>query len=62
LKARAVVPRTVQTLIGDVEVQRPYFSCRHCHLGRYPLDEVLGLSAGRMQLDVQQLAAEVAIA
>ena len=31
------------------------------HLGRSPLDDVLGLSAGRIQLDVQQLAAEVAI-
>jgi hypothetical protein len=60
LQARAVVPRTVQTLIGDVEVQRPYFYCRTCHLGRSPLDEVLGLSPGRIQLDVQQLAAEVA--
>ena len=29
-------------------MQRPYFYCHHCHCGRYPLDEVLGLSAGRM--------------
>jgi hypothetical protein len=56
-----VVPRTVQTLIGEVEVQRPYCYCRTCHLGRYPLDEVMGVSAGRMQRNVQQWAAEVAI-
>jgi hypothetical protein len=61
LKARATVSRTVQTLIGEVEVPRPYFSCRACHLGRYPLDEFLGLSAGRIQLDVQEFATEVAI-
>ncbi len=61
LSARPAVTRTAQTLIGDVEVQRPYFYCRDCHLGRYPLDEALGLSAGRIQLDVQQAAAEVAI-
>ena len=61
LKARPAVTRTAQTLIGDIEVQRPYFYCRFCHLGRSPLDDVLGLSAGRIQLDVQQLAAEVAI-
>ena len=40
--------RTAQTMIRDIEVQRPYFYCHHCHCGRYPLDEVLGLSAGRM--------------
>jgi hypothetical protein len=55
------VSRTAQTLIGAIEVQRPYFYCRSCHLGRYPLDDVLGLSAGRFQLDVQQAAAELAI-
>ena len=61
LKARPAVPRIAQTLIGDIEVQRPYFYCCHCHLGRYPLDDVLGLSPGRIQLDVQQAAAELAI-
>ena len=60
LRARPVVSRTVETLIGEIEVQRPYFYCRHCHRGRYPLDEVLGLRAGRMQLDVQQAAADLA--
>ena len=52
LRARPAVSRTAQTMIGDIEVQRPYFYCHHCHCGRYPLDEVLGLSAGRMQLGV----------
>jgi hypothetical protein len=47
-------------MIGDIEVPRPYFYCPHCHRGRYPLDEVLGLSAGRMQRDVQQAAADLA--
>ena len=61
LSARPAVTRTAQTLIGDIEVQRPYFYCRDCHLGCYPLDENLGLSAGRIQLDVQQAAAELAI-
>jgi hypothetical protein len=40
-------------------VHRPYFYCRHCHCGCYPLDEVLGLQAGRIQLDVQQAAADL---
>lgn len=61
LTARPAVPRTVDTLIGPIEVPRPYFSCRYCRLGRYPRDEIRGLRAGRMQLDVQQAAAELAI-
>ena len=61
LKARPAVSRTAQTLIGDLEVQRPYFYCRKCHRGHSPLDHNLGLSAGRIQLDVQQAAAELAI-
>jgi hypothetical protein len=61
LKARPAVSRTAQTLIGDLEVQRPYFYCRKCHQGWSPLDEHLGLSTGRIQLDVQQAAAELAI-
>jgi len=52
----------VDTLVGPVQVERPYFYCRSCHLGRYPLDEAVGLSEGRLQRDVQQAAAEVAIA
>jgi len=60
LSARPAVPRTAQTMIGDIEVQRPYFYCHYCHRGRYPLDESLGLSAGRMQLDVQQAAVDLA--
>ena len=61
LRAHAFVCRTVDTLVGPVQVERPYFYCRSCHLGRYPLDEVLGLSEGRLQRDVQQAAAELAI-
>ena len=60
LRARPVVTRTVETLIGELEVQRPYFYCPHCHRGRYPLDEVLDLRAGRIQPDVQQAAADLA--
>lgn len=54
------VPRTVETLVGAIELERPYGYCRSCRLGRYPLDEVLGLRAGRMQRDVQQAAADLA--
>jgi len=59
LKARSPVQRTVETLVGPVELARPYFSCRACRGGVYPLDEALDLVAGRKQLDVQKVAAKL---
>jgi Uncharacterised protein family (UPF0236) len=60
LKARPLVSRAARTLIGDVEIKRPYFYCRHCRLGTYPLDAGLGLNSGQIQLDVQQAAIDLA--
>jgi hypothetical protein len=57
LKARHPVHRSVETMVGAVEFARPYFYCRLCGRGLYPLDDALGLSAGRIQRDVQQAAA-----
>lgn len=59
LPARAPVARTVETMIGPIALERPYFYCRRCRHGSYPFDEVLGLSAGRLQLDVQQATADL---
>jgi len=59
LTARAPVPRTVETMGGPVQLERPYFYCRTCRCGVYPLDEVVGLSAGRKQLDVQKAVAKL---
>jgi hypothetical protein len=55
------VHRRVETMVGAVELERPYFYCRRCRHGTYPLDEALGLSPGCIQLDVQQAAAELVI-
>jgi hypothetical protein len=60
LRARPVVSRTVEPLSGAIEVHRPSFSCPPCHRGRYPLDEVLALRAGRIQHEVPQTAADLA--
>jgi uncharacterized protein UPF0236 len=60
LNARPPVCRTVRTLVGDIEIERPYFYCRYCREGTYPLDAVLGLRSGQIQLDVQQAAADLA--
>lgn len=59
LPARPAAPRTVSTLVGDIELERPYFYCRSCRQGAYPLDNVLGLHAGRIQLDLQQAAVDL---
>ena len=57
LQARSPVQRTVETLVGPVELERPYFYGRACRSGVYPLDEALDLVAGRTQLDVQKVVA-----
>jgi Uncharacterised protein family (UPF0236) len=59
LTARGPVSRCVETMVGAVELARPYFYCRVCREGTYPLDDALSLSAGRIQLDVQQAVADV---
>jgi hypothetical protein len=57
--ARAVDSRTLDTLVGRVEVDRPYFYCVPCGHGFFPLDAALGLAAGRKQFDLQQAAAKL---
>ena len=61
LTARPVVSRTVETMVGPVHVERPYFYCTSGCGGVYPFDQALDLAPGRTQLDVQQAAAQVAI-
>ena len=60
LPARGPVHRCVATLVGAVELERPYFYCPVCRTGTYPLDEALDVSAGRLQRDVQQAAVDLA--
>src|SRR2546423_8024420 len=61
LTAPPVVSRTVQTLVGPVHVERPYFYCTSGCGGMYPVYRALAFAPGRTQLDVQQAAAQVAI-
>ena len=60
LTARGPVHRCVETMVGTIELERPYFYCVGCREGTYPLDEVLDVSAGRIQRDVQQAAVDLA--
>jgi hypothetical protein len=59
VQARAVPTRTVETLVGKVEVARPYFYCLPCGQGFAPLEAALGLAAGRQQFDLQRAAARL---
>jgi hypothetical protein len=54
LSARGPAERTVETLVGAIRLQRPYFYCERCQRGSTPLDGVLGLTGRRKQPDVQQ--------
>lgn len=61
LAARPGRGRTVETLIGPVRLERPYFYCAHCRQSWVPLDEQLALSQRRAQWDVQQRACTLAL-
>ena len=61
LSARPSRSRTVETLLGPVTLERPYFYCVSCAHGFYPLDEALGLSGQRKQWDVQQAGVKLAL-
>jgi hypothetical protein len=61
LTTRPLVSRTVETMVGRVRLERPYFYCRVCKVGVYPLDKALGLTPGRTQLDVQKAAARLVV-
>jgi hypothetical protein len=62
LTARDPVRRTVETLVGSVQLERPYFYGPACHMGLSPRDEGLGLSPGRTQLDGQKAAVKLVTA
>lgn len=58
--ARGVVSRTLETVVGEVALRRPYFYCVPCGQGFAPLDAALGVAPGRKQFDLQQAAAKLA--
>lgn len=60
MAARGVVRRTGETLVGEVELPRPYFYCVPCGQGFAPLDATLGIAPGHKQFDLQQAAAKLA--
>jgi hypothetical protein len=59
LQARERVCRTVDTMVGPLQLERPYFYCRPCRFGYYPFDAAVGVGAGCKQLDMQQAAVKL---
>jgi hypothetical protein len=60
LLARGTPRRTVETLVGEVHLERPYFYCVACCSGFSPLDAVLELSSDRKQPDLRRAGARLA--
>ena len=56
------VRRTVETMVGPVALERPYFYCRACRAGLSPLDDALGGGPGGKQLDMHHAAAQLVTA
>ena len=54
------VRREIDTVVGPVTLYRSYFYCKRCSFGFYPLDDALGLSNRKAQLDIQELEAWLA--
>lgn len=61
LTARGTPARTVETLLGAVRLERPYFYCGACKHGFSPLDEALALSPQRKQPDLQKAGVRLAV-
>jgi hypothetical protein len=52
--------KTLSTLHGEFNLNRPYFFCTTCKHGFHPLDEELGIASERHQYDIQEKAAKAA--
>src|SRR3990172_1186652 len=53
--------RSLQVLVGDYNIVRPYFLCDHCHQGCAPLDDRLGLGAGTLSSGLTRLACRLGV-
>lgn len=58
IKRSSLVPKTIETLLGQATISRPYFYCVSCGHGFSPADAVIGLSSRKKQHDLQKLALE----
>lgn len=58
-RQRQLHRRTIESRHGELEIERPYFYCRHCQRGTHPFDQAFELAPERKQYDLQRAAAEL---
>ena len=51
--------KTVLTVVGPVELRRPYYLCAHCNQGQYPVDAELGVAGLESSPGVRRMEAVV---
>ena len=54
-------PRSLQGLVGDYRIARPYYVCDVCSEGKAPLDERIGLGAGALSPGLERVACRLGI-
>jgi len=56
---RELRTKRILTALGTVEVSRPYYLCRHCHEGRFPVDRELDIVNTEFSPGVRRMQALV---
>jgi len=56
---RALRSKPVLTVVGEVEVSRPYYLCPHCHSGQFPADVELDIENSALSPGVRRMQAVV---
>jgi hypothetical protein len=56
---RELRPKMVLTVVGTVEVSRPYYLCPHCHEGQFPADQELDIAHSEFSPGVRRMQALV---
>jgi len=52
-------PKSILTMVGPVQYERPYYVCSHCHHAPNPADEALGVAFADFSPGVQRMMAVV---
>jgi len=60
IKRKRVAKRTIKTVHGPVDFERPYFHCGDCKCGFAPFDDAVEMAREVHQYDVQNLVARLA--
>jgi hypothetical protein len=56
---RELRSKPVLTVVGEVEVCRPYYLCPHCHTGQFPADVELDIEDSQLSPGVRRMQAVV---